>query len=213
MTRWRQRMGEDKAHRAVAGEPFDRDQDGSSQAVRLCQGDRRHDRAGKSDRLSGRREADASRRERLVRLAAKHGVTLRQSYARVGKLALFKQQRYAHAKQFKRAKRSLKTLTTFLGRVIRDIARRIRATRLWKSSSRIIPETEGLVGINLARIIADRGYCGHGAPQEHRFKVYTAGQKRRITDKIKCELGEGLPSSRHRPRQIRTSHGFYALSH
>ncbi len=112
----------------------------------------------------------------------------RQSYARVGKLALREQQRYAHAKQFKRAKRSLKTLKTFLGRVIRDIARRIRATRLWKSSSRIIPETERLAGVNLARIIADRGYCGHGAPQEHRFKVYTAGQKRRITDKIKCEL-------------------------
>jgi IS5 family transposase len=41
-------------------------------------------------------------------------------------LALIKQQRYAHAKQFKRAKRSLKTLKTFLGRVIRDIARRIK---------------------------------------------------------------------------------------
>ncbi len=52
----------------------------------------------------------------------------------------------------------------------------------------VIPETERLAGVNLARIIADRGYCGHGAPQEHRFKVYTAGQKRRITDKIKCEL-------------------------
>ena len=35
-------------------------------------------------------------RERLVRLAKKHGVRLRQSYARVGKLALIKQQRYAH---------------------------------------------------------------------------------------------------------------------
>jgi IS5 family transposase len=41
-------------------------------------------------------------------------------------LALIKQQRYAHAKQFKRAKRSLKTLKTFLGRVIREIARRIK---------------------------------------------------------------------------------------
>jgi transposase, IS5 family len=65
-------------------------------------------------------------RERLVRLAEKHGITLRRSYARVGKLALLKQQRYAHARQFKRAKRSLKTLKTFLGRVIRDILRRIK---------------------------------------------------------------------------------------
>ena len=64
-------------------------------------------------------------REILVRLAKKHGVKLRQSYARMGKFALIKHQRYAHAKQFKRANRALKTLRTYLGRVIRDIARKI----------------------------------------------------------------------------------------
>jgi len=53
-------------------------------------------------------------------------VSLRQSYARVGKLALIKHQRYAHAHQFKRANRSLRKLKTYLGRVIRDIERRIR---------------------------------------------------------------------------------------
>ena len=37
-------------------------------------------------------------RERLVRLARHHGVALRQSYARVGKRALIKHQRYAHAR-------------------------------------------------------------------------------------------------------------------
>ena len=58
-------------------------------------------------------------RERLVRLAAHVGVELRQSYARVGKLALIKHQRYAHAHQFKRANRSLRRLKTYLGRVIR----------------------------------------------------------------------------------------------
>ena len=42
-------------------------------------------------------------REKLVRLAQHHGVRLRQSYARVGKFALIQHQRYAHAKQFKRA--------------------------------------------------------------------------------------------------------------
>ncbi|MER9502757.1 transposase, partial [Mesorhizobium sp. M0587] len=35
-------------------------------------------------------------RERLVRLARKTGLNLRQSYVRVGKLALIKHQRYAH---------------------------------------------------------------------------------------------------------------------
>ena len=64
-------------------------------------------------------------REILVRLAQRHGVKLRQSYARVGKFALIKHQRYAHAKQFKRANRALKKLRTYLGRVIRDISRKI----------------------------------------------------------------------------------------
>ena len=63
-------------------------------------------------------------REKLVRLAQRHGVTLRQSYARVGKFALIQHQRYAHAKQFKRANRMLKKLRTYLGRVIRDIGRK-----------------------------------------------------------------------------------------
>ena len=65
-------------------------------------------------------------RERLVRLAKKHGVVLRQSYERIGKHALIAHQRYAHAKQFKRANKSLRRLRTFLGRVERDIARRIK---------------------------------------------------------------------------------------
>src|ERR1700741_3542616 len=64
-------------------------------------------------------------REKLVRLAQRHGVSLRQSYARLGKFALIQHQRYAHAKQFKRARRKLKTLRTYLGRVIRDIGRKI----------------------------------------------------------------------------------------
>lgn len=64
-------------------------------------------------------------RERLVTLAKKHGIGLRQSYARVSKFALIKHQRYAHAKQFKRANRALKRLRTMLGAVIRDITRQL----------------------------------------------------------------------------------------
>src|SRR5437763_16414038 len=64
-------------------------------------------------------------REKLVKLAKKLGVELRQSYTRVGKFALIQHQRYAHAKQFKRANKALRTLKTYLGRVIRDITRKI----------------------------------------------------------------------------------------
>ena len=62
---------------------------------------------------------------KLAALARKHDVKLRQSYIRVGKQALIMSQRYAHAKQFKRHKRKLKFLRTRLGRVIRDIDRKI----------------------------------------------------------------------------------------
>src|ERR1700732_1863348 len=47
-------------------------------------------------------------REKLVRLAPRHGLNLRQFYARGGEFALIQHQRYAHAKQFKRANRALK---------------------------------------------------------------------------------------------------------
>ena len=43
---------------------------------------------------------------------------------RVGKKLLFQQSRYAHAKQFKRARRATRKLRTILGRVLRDIERK-----------------------------------------------------------------------------------------
>src|SRR5580692_5718892 len=64
-------------------------------------------------------------REKLVKLAKNLGVELRQSYTRVGKFELIRHQRYAHARQFNRANRALRKLKTYLGRVIRDIARKI----------------------------------------------------------------------------------------
>ncbi len=63
-------------------------------------------------------------RERLVREAKERGIELRQSYTRLGKTALVKQSRYAHAKQFKRARRETRRLKTYLGRVTRDIIRK-----------------------------------------------------------------------------------------
>ena len=207
-------------------------------------------------------------REILVRQAKKHGVDLRQSYARVGKFALIKHQRYAHAKQFKRANRSLKKLRTYLGRVIRDIGRKIEGTEALQqvfaqslslarrvrdqkprqrgpkvyslhapevecigkgkahkpyefgvkvsvattlsharggqfvthvkalpgnpydghTLATVIPEMEALIGNTIERIIADKGYRGHNAPADYKFRVFTSGQKRRMTPKIKREM-------------------------
>ena len=61
----------------------------------------------------------------LGKLAREHGVTLRQSYARVARQAAMMAGRYAHAKQFKRMNRQIKFLRTRLGRIIRDIRRKI----------------------------------------------------------------------------------------
>jgi transposase, IS5 family len=60
---------------------------------------------------------------KLVALARRHDVPLRQSYLRVAKRAAIMVGRYTHAHQFKRARRALKFLRTRLGRLIRDIGR------------------------------------------------------------------------------------------
>jgi IS5 family transposase len=208
-------------------------------------------------------------REILVRMAKNNGVPLRQSYARVGKFALIKHQRYAHAKQFKRANRALKKLKTYLGRVIRDIERRIegdpwltefvfkdmlsRARRVHGQEQHqrgpkiyslhapevecigkgkahrpyefgvkvsvattlrhakggqfvthvsalpgnpydghtlgtVIPDMEALVGNTIQRAFVDKGYRGHNAPPDYKFRIFIAGQRRRVTPKIKCEM-------------------------
>src|SRR5207253_9693627 len=63
--------------------------------------------------------------EKLVELAKREGVELRQSYLRLVKRAAIMVGRYTHAHQFKRARRELKFLRTRLGRIIRDIRRKI----------------------------------------------------------------------------------------
>ena len=50
---------------------------------------------------------------------------LRQSYSRVAKAAAMMAGRYAHAKQFRRHQRQLRILLSRLGRIIRDIRRKI----------------------------------------------------------------------------------------
>jgi IS5 family transposase len=62
--------------------------------------------------------------EKLVELARRHQVPLRQSYRRVAKRAAVRVGRYTHAHQFKRARRELRFLRIRLGRVIRDIRRK-----------------------------------------------------------------------------------------
>jgi len=129
LTRWRQRMGEEKlvaliqeslnvATRTGAAKPSD-----FSKVI--------VDTTVQPKAVAFPTDAKLTHRarERLVRLAKRHGVPLRQSYARVGKRALMAYQRYAHAKQFQRANRALRSVRTYLGRVFRDIVRKIRGDK------------------------------------------------------------------------------------
>ncbi|MBE7159013.1 MAG: IS5 family transposase [Rhodospirillales bacterium] len=207
-------------------------------------------------------------RVKLVRLAQMQGVRLRQSYIRLGKTALIQHQRYAHAKQFKRANRSLKRLRTYLGRVIRDVdrktagdaaqravfapllalARRVHAQRPRQrgpkvyslhapeveciskgkahrpyefgvkvsvatplqrcrggqfvahvaalpgnpydghSLAKVIPALIAQTGASLIQTFTDAGYRGHKAPLVKGMRVYTAGQKRGVTEQIRRQM-------------------------
>jgi len=64
---------------------------------------------------------------KLGAAAKDRGVPLRQSYVPMGKRASVKAGRYAHARQFKRMRRELRKLRTWVGRMIRDIERKTGA--------------------------------------------------------------------------------------
>ena len=65
-------------------------------------------------------------RERLVKMARREGVVIKQSYRHVGKRLLLASSRYAHARQMKRAGAATRKLRTQLGRVVREIERQVR---------------------------------------------------------------------------------------
>jgi IS5 family transposase len=265
LTRWRQRMGEERlvallqeslhlATRTGAAKPADFTQVIVDTTVQP-----------KAITFPTDAKLTHRARERLVTLAKKHRVKLRQTYVRLGKSALISHQRYAHAKQFKRANRSLRKSRTYLGRVIRDVgrkiaddaalkeifatplalARRVReqrqrqrgpkiyslhapevecigkgkphrpyefgvkvsvATPLHRCKggqfvahvaalpgnpydghtlAKVIPAITEQIGVSLKRVFADAGYRGHNAPAVGGLRVYTAGQKRGVTDRIK----------------------------
>jgi IS5 family transposase len=235
-------------------------------------------------------------RERLVKLAQAVGLELRQSYRRVGKLALIRHQRYAHAHQFRRANKVLRKLRTYLGRTIRDIARQIAgedelqtiflrplhlasrvleqrqkqrgrkvyslhapevecigkgkahapyefgvkvslATTLYRSKggqfalhakalpgnpydghtlAAVIPDMEHTIGNEIERLLGDAGYRGHNAPDSHRFRIYTTGQKRRMTPAIKREMRRRAaiePVIGHLKNEHRMGRNYLAHSH
>ena len=64
-------------------------------------------------------------RAQLAALAQEAGVDLRQTYARLAPRLALQVGRYAHAKQFRRMRKTLKTLKGYTGRVMRDLRRHL----------------------------------------------------------------------------------------
>ncbi|HDR8957859.1 IS5 family transposase [Burkholderia vietnamiensis] len=64
-------------------------------------------------------------REQLVKAADRHGLKLRQNYNREAPRLACQIGRYAHAKQYKRMRKALRTLRSRVGRVMRDVERQL----------------------------------------------------------------------------------------
>jgi transposase, IS5 family len=194
MTRFRQRMGEERLNVLV--------QESLAAAVKtkaMQLGDLRQavvDTTVQEKAVAFPTDAKLTHRarERLVRLAKRHGVRLRQSYARVGKFALIKHQRYAHARQFKRANRSLRTLKTYLGRVMRDIERAIaqqpalngRFRRELYLAGRVMTQKRGDRGRKIYSLHAPEVEC-IGKGKSH--KPYEFGVKVSVATTLKHSPG------------------------
>lgn len=268
MTRWRQRMGEERLQALLQESLSVAVKTGAAKPADFTRAVVDTTVAEKNVAFPTDAKLIHRARERLVKQAKAAGIKLRQSYVRVGKKALIQHQRYAHAKQYKRAGRQLRKLKTQLGRVRRDIARKIKgdtaledafrrplwlAERVLTQKKRdplpkvyalhapevecigkgkahkpyefgvkvsvattlnrcrggqfaihakalpgrpydghtletVIPEIEALTGATLGRILTDAGYRGHNAPGVYKLRVFTAGQKRRVTPGIKRQM-------------------------
>ncbi len=125
LTRWRQRLGEEQIAALL--------QESLSVAHRIGAIDTKDlervaiDTTVQEKAIAHPTDARLTHRaiEKLVELAKREGVELRQSYLRLAKRAAIMVGRYTHAHHFKRARRELKFLRTRLGRIIRDIRRKI----------------------------------------------------------------------------------------
>ena len=87
-------------------------------------------------------------RGKLVEAAKAEGIELKQTYAKEGQLLGYKAGRYAHARQFKRMRKVIKRQSTIVGRLHRDVSRKMTAL------SQAVQEALGHSVAKAARLIA-----------------------------------------------------------
>lgn len=150
------------------------------------------------------------RREHLVKAAAECSITLRQNYNREALHLAIQVGRYAHARQFKRMNKALRTLRSRVGRVWRDIARtpyefgvKVSITTTLKegfvlgarsmpgnrSDGHTLPEALEQAAIladaPIQTAIVDKGYRGIEVPG---IRILRSGQRRGVTKGLKAMI-------------------------
>ena len=134
---------------------------------------------------------------KLAALAKAEGVDLRQSYLRVAKRAAIMVGRYAHAHQFKRMRRQLKFLRTRLGRLIRDIRRKIDGDADLKARFATLLDLAGKVRLQDQRQRGQKVYSLH-APE-----VECIGKgKARAPYEFGCKVSLATPVTRPKGGQF-----------
>lgn len=68
-------------------------------------------------------------RHKVVAAAKRAGIALKQTYAQEGKTLRHKAGSYAHPKQFKRLRKTVKRQRTILGVVMREVQRKLDADK------------------------------------------------------------------------------------
>ena len=103
-------------------------------------------------------------RAKVVEAAQANGIELKQTYAKEGRDLRFKAGRYAHARQFRRMRKMIKRQRTILGRLQREVGRKMTAL------SQAVQETLGHSLDKAKRLITQ---TGSRKAVDNRAKLYS----------------------------------------
>jgi IS5 family transposase len=142
MTRWRQRLGEAGAEQMLRATIVAGIEMGAIRPTQLKRINVDTTVQTKAVRYPTDARLYHRCRERLVKMARREGLVIKQSYQHVGKRLLMQSSRYAHARQMQRARACTRKLRTQLGRVVREIERQVvgpseKLARLLETAHRI----------------------------------------------------------------------------
>ncbi|MCG8341200.1 MAG: IS5 family transposase [Cytophagales bacterium] len=109
-------------------------------------------------------------RQKLVTLAKRYGLQLRQNYNRVSSALVRKISGYAHAKQYKRMKRGVRQLKTYVGGVVREVER-----QLVKLPEQAVSVFTDLLGLS-KRLLQQERHSTHKLYSMHEAHVYVVAK-------------------------------------